>query len=184
MTRTRRKRVRPVPGAIGPTPERLAKAAGLDELAEATTGGMLKRTGAVRLWSALENLYRNHLITAQQRDAGEKFFADWYVGFHAPSQVTMRWSDYVSGLGAGDNQTMDAAERRVFHVRRFQAANTLLDTFDIRKPVHWLVINDIHPQDIGRRFRGYRGKDKAASAGTTAVAIGLQALAKFYGLVK
>lgn len=184
MTRTRRKRIRAVPGAVGPTPERISKAQGLDHLAEATSGGMLKRTGAVRLWSALENLYRNRLITAVQRDAGEKFYADWFIGYHAASQITMRWSDYVSGFGAGDNQTMDAAERRVFHVRRFQDASKLLDTFDIRKPVHWLVINDIHPQDIGRRFRGYRGKDKAASAGTTTVAIGLQALAKFYGLIK
>jgi hypothetical protein len=184
MTRNRRRRLRQIPGAVHATPERMAQAGeAYDEMSETLAGGTIKRSGAVRVWSALENLYRNGLLTGPQRDAGEKFYADWYIGFHAPSQTTMKWSDYVSGLGA-DSGSMDAAERRVFHVRRFQDANRLLDTFEIRKPIHWLVINDIVPQDVGRRFRGYRGKDKAASAGTTTIAIGLQGLAKFYGLVK
>lgn len=184
MTRTRRKRLRQIPGAINPTPERMLKAGYcFDEMAEASAGGMLKKTGAIRVWSALENLYRNHLITPPQYDAGEKYYRDWYIGFQASSQVTMKWSDYVSGLGA-DSGSMDAVERKVFHAKRFAAANGILEQMDIRKPIHWLVIHDIHPQDVGRRLRGYRGKDKAAAAGTTAVALGLQALAKFYGLVK
>ena len=181
----RRKRKRALSGQIlAPTPERMRQAGyAFDELAEASAGGMLKKTGAIRVWSALENLYRNRLITAPQYDAGEKYYRDWYIGFQAPAQITMRWSDYVSGLGA-DGGSMDAAERRVFHVKRFAEANGLLERIDMRKPIHWLVINDVHPQDVGRRLRGYRGKDKAAAAGTTAVALGLQALAKFYGLVK
>jgi hypothetical protein len=184
MTRNRRRRLGQIPGAVHATPERMAQAGeAYDEMSETLAGGTIKRSGAVRVWSALENLYRNGLLTGPQRDAGEKFYADWYIGFHAPSQTTMKWSDYVSGLGA-DSGSMGAAERRVFHVRRFQDANRLLDTFEIRKPIHWLVINDIVPQDVGRRFRGYRGKDKAASSGTTTIAIGLQGLAKFYGLVK
>lgn len=183
MTRIRRKRLRAVHGAIGATPERLAKVVGLDEMSEAMSSGMTRKTGAIRVWSALENLYRNGLITGPQRDAGEKYYADWYIGFEAPSQTTMRWSDYVSGLGA-DSGSMDAAERRVFHVNRFRAANRLLDQFDIRKPIHWLIINGIVPRDVGRRFRGYRGRDTAASSGTTTIVIGLTGLAKFYGLVK
>lgn len=184
MTR-KRKRLTHVSGALPPTPERMRRAGyAFDELAEATAGGMLKKTGAIRVWSALENLYRNRLITGPQYDAGEKYYRDWYLGFQASSQVTMKWSDYVSGLSGGDNGSMDAAERKVFHVKRFAAANTLLEQMDLRKPIHWLVINDIKPRDVGSRFRGYRGAEKAQASGTTAIAIGLQALAKFYGLVK
>lgn len=184
MTR-RKKRPKTVPGTVPATPERIRLAGyGFDELAEATAGGMLKKTGAIRVWSALEDLYRNKRITGPQYDAGEKYYRDWYIGFMASSQVTMKWSDYVSGLGGSDNQSMDAAERKVFHVKRYAAANAILEQLDIRKPVHWLVINDIKPRDVGSRFRGYRGADKAQAAGATAVAIGLQALAKFYGLVK
>ena len=181
----RRKRKRALSGQIlAPTPERMRQAGyAFDELTEASGGGMLKKTGAIRVWSALENLYRNNLITGPQYDAGEKYYRDWYIGFQASAQVTMKWSDYVSGL-AGGSGSIDAVERKVFHVKRFAAANQLLEQMDMRKPVHWLVINDVHPQDVGRRLRGYRGKDKAAAAGTTAVALGLQALAKFYGLVK
>lgn len=179
----RNKRLRQIPGAILPTPERMAQASGFDEMAEATAGGMLKRTGAIRVWSALENLYRNRLITGPQYDAGEKFYRDWYLGHVASSQVTMKWSDYVSGLSGSDGN-LDAAERKSFHAKRYAQANCQLDAIGIRKPVHWLVINDIKPQDVGRRFRGYRGQRAATASGVTAVALGLQLLAKFYGLEK
>lgn len=184
MTRPRRKRIRQIPGAILPTPERMAQATGFDEMAEATAGGMLKRTGAIRVWSALENLYRNRLITGPQYDAGEKFYRDWYIGHVASSQVTMKWSDYVSGISGSSGGNMDAAERKAFHAKRYAQANVQLDALGVRKPVHWLVIHDIKPQDVGRRFRGYRGKERASAAGTTAVALGLELLAKFYGLKK
>jgi hypothetical protein len=183
MTRTRRKRLRAVPGSIGPTPERLAKVVGLDEMSEAMSSGMTRKTGAIRVWSALENLYRNRLISPEQHQAGERYYRDWYLGFMASAQVTMKWSDYVSGLGGGGGG-LDAAERKAFHAKRYAAANGQLEALGVRKPVHWLVINDIKPQDVGHRFRGYRGKDKASAAGTTVVALGLQLLAKFYGLVK
>lgn len=183
MNRTKRKRLRAIPGAILPTPERMAQATGFDEMAEATAGGMLKRTGAIRVWSALENLYRNRLITGPQYDAGEKFYRDWYLGHVASSQVTMKWSEYISGLGGGEGN-LDAAERKAFHAKRYATANVQLDALGVRKPVHWLVIHDIKPQDVGRRFRGYRGQRAATASGVTAVALGLQLLAKFYGLEK
>lgn len=182
MSRHRRKRPRQIPGAILPTEERLRMAPGYDELTEASAGGVLKRTGAIRVWSALENLYRNRLITPEQYDAGEKLYRDWYLGHVASAQVTMKWSEYISGLGGDGN--LDAAERKAFHAKRYAQANLLLDQLRIRKPVHWLVINDIKPRDIGHRFRGYRGEERASAAGTTVVAIGLDVLARFYGLKK
>lgn len=185
MTRTRRKRLRVVPGAIAATPERLAKVAGYDEMAEAMSSGMTRKSGAIRVWSALENLYRNRLISPEQYDAGEKYYRDWYLGHVASAQITMKWSEYISGIGGDGN--LDASERKAFHAKRYSQANNLLDGLGIkgvRKVLHWLVINDVKPEDIGRRFIGYRGKDKAAASGRTAVAIGLQMLAKFYGLVK
>jgi len=165
-----------------PTPERLRAAPGYDELAEASSGGVLRKTGAIRVWSSLENLYRNRLITPEQYDAGEKLYRDWYLGHVASSQVTMKWAEYISGLAGQGN--LDAAERKAFHAKRYAEANHLLDQLRIRKPVHWLVINDIKPEDVGRRLRGYRGQRAASASGTTAVALGLELLAKFYGLVK
>lgn len=183
MSRTKRKRLRQVPGALLPTPERLAKASrSYDELTEASAGGVLKKTGAIRVWSALENLYRNRLISPEQYDAGEKLYRDWYLGHVASAQVTMKWSEYISGLGGEGN--LDAAERKAFHAKRYAEANVQLDALGVRKPVHWLVINDIKTEDVGRRFIGYRGKDKAAASGRTAVILGLQLLARFYGLIK
>lgn len=188
MNRTRHKRPHQVAGAISPTAsptaERLRMAGrGYDELSEATAGGMLKKSGAIRVWSALENLFRNKLISPEQYDAGEKLYRDWYLGHVASSQVTMKWSDYVSGLSGGGGN-LDAAERKAFHAKRYAEANARLESVGVRKPVHWLVINGIKAEDVGRRFIGYRGKDKAAASGRTAVQIGLQLLAKFYGLVK
>lgn len=182
MNRIRRRKLRQVPGAILPTPERLKIADGYDELTEASSGGVLKKTGAIRVWSALENLYRNRLITPEQYDAGEKLYRDWYLGHVASAQVTMKWSEYISGLGGGGN--LDAAERKAFHAKRYAQANAILDQLRIRKPVHWLVINDIKPEDVGRRLRGYRGQRAASAAGSTAVALGLDLLARFYGLKK
>lgn len=183
MTRTRRKRHRQPPGTLGATPQRLQMMGkAYDEMSEATAGGVLKKTGAIRAWSALENLYRNRLITGPQYDAGEKLFRDWYLGHVASAQVTMKWSDYVSGLSGGGGD-LDAAERKHFHAKRYSQATAAIPA-PVRKPVHWLVINDIKPQDVGHRLRGYRGQRAASAAGTTAISIGLELLAKFYGLTK
>ena len=186
MTRTRRKRLRPIAGALSPTPERMKLAGkGYDELTEATPGGLLQRTGAIRFWSPLENLYRNHLISSEQYSAGESFYRDWYLGHVASSQVTMKWSEYISGLSGGGD--LDAAERKRFHAKRYAEANRWLNDLGIsgvRKAVHGLVITDVNSEDVGRRFIGYRGQEKAAASGRTTIVIGLQLLAKFYGLVK
>lgn len=178
----RNKKLRQIPGAILPTPERLKMAVGYDELTEANAGGMLRKTGAIRLWSALEDLYRKKLITPEQYDAGEKLYRDWYLGHVAPSKVTMKWTEYISGLGGTGN--LDAAERKAFHAKRYAQANLLLDQLRVKKPVHWLVINGIKAEDVGRRLRGYRGQRAASASGTTAVALGLDLLARFYGLAK
>lgn len=182
MGRSRRKRLREVPGAVLPTAERLKLANGFDELTEASAGGVLKKTGAIRVWSALENLYRNRLITPEQYDAGEKLYRDWYLGHVASAQVTMQWSEYISGLGGTGN--LDAAERKSFHAKRYAQANALLDQMHVRKPVQWLVIHDIKPADVGRRLRGYRNQRAASASGTTIIALGLDLLARFYGLKK
>jgi hypothetical protein len=94
----------------------------------------------------------------------------------------MKWSEYISGLsGSGD---MDAAQRRVFHAKRFAQANAILEDMGVRKAVHWFVINDIPPENIGRKFWGYRGQRAASASAVTALGLALQRLAKFYGLVK
>lgn len=168
---------------VGATPQRLKQIGrGYDVITEAQAGGMLKKTGAIRVWSQLENLHRNRLITPHQYDAGEQYYRDWYIGFQASAQITMKWAEHISGLtGGGD---MDAAERKVFHMRRFVSANQLLETMGLRKTIHWLCINDLRPRDVGHRLRGYRNRDHAKASGTTAVAIGLQALARFYGFAE
>jgi hypothetical protein len=171
------------PDAIKPTRQRMRRAPGFDELTEAQSGGVARKSGAVRVWSQLENLYRNRRLTDEQYQAGQKYYADWWLGLEAGRSITMRWSEYISGLGGGDGN-MDAAERRVFHGKRFAEANRLLDDMGTRKAVHWFIINDIPCEQIGRKFWGYREVRTASAGASTSIAISLQRLAKFYGLVK
>lgn len=167
---------------IKPTRERMRKVIGYDELSETQAGGVTKKSGAVKVWSQLENLYRNGRLTSEQYQAGQKFGADWWLGYEAGRGVTMRWKEYISGAGVSGD--LDAAERRVFHSRRFAEANVLLEEMGVRKPLHWFIINDIPTEQIGKRAAGYRGQRAATASGVTMIALGLQRLAKFYGLVK
>jgi hypothetical protein len=168
---------------IKPTRQRMRRAPGHDELVETAAGGTTRKSGAVRVWSQLENLYRNGRLTPEQHQAGLKYYADWYIGLESRGSITMKWSEYISGLGGGSGN-MDAAERRVFHAKRWAQANKILEDLGTRKCIHWLVINDIKPEMIGRRFWGYKGKHSASAGAVTGIALSLQMLAKFYGLVK
>lgn len=168
---------------IKPTRQRMRRAPGFDELTETQAGGVTRKSGAVRVWSQLENLYRNRRLTDEQYQAGQRYYADWYISMHAGRGTTMRWSEYISGLAGGEGN-LDAAERRVFHSKRFAQANALLEEMGIRKAVHWLVINDTPCEAIGRKFWGYSGKHSAAAGAVTAIGVALQRLAKFYGIAK
>lgn len=167
---------------VKPTRERMRKAVGHDELTEAQPGGVVKKSGAVRLWTQLENLYRNDRLTYEEYQAGQKFGADWWLGYEAGRSVTMRWKEYISG--AGGDSGLDSVERRVFHSRRFEEANKLLDEMGVRKPLHWFIINDIPAEKIGRRAAKYRGQRAATASGVTMIVLGLRRLAKFYGIEK
>lgn len=167
---------------IKPTRQRMRRAPGFDELTETQAGGTTRKSGAVRVWDPLENLYRNGRLTSEQYQAGRKYEADWYLAGFAP-RVTSRMQEWIQNWG-GSPGNLDAAERRVFHQRRFAEANKLLDTFDFRKPIHWLICNEIPAEAIGRKAWGYRTRHKANTAGRVDIARALQGLAKFYGLVK
>lgn len=168
---------------IKPTRQRMRRAPGYDELTEAASGGVTRKSGAVRVWTQLENLYRNRRLTDEQYQAGQRYYADWWLGLEAGRSITMRWSEYISGLGGGEGN-LDAAERRVFHAKRFAQANEILEELGVRKALHWLVINDVPCEAIGRKFWGYRTRFTASAGAVTGISIGLQRLAKFYGLVK
>lgn len=166
---------------IRPTRERMRLAPGFDEVTEVQSGGVSRKTGALRLWTQLDRIYRNNCITAEEYSAGCKYYCDWYLALH-PTGTTMRWSEYISGLAGSSN--MDAAERRVFHGRRFAEANKILERMGLRKAIHWLVINEIPAESIGRKYRGYRNGRAASASAITAISIGLTQLAKFYGLIR
>lgn len=167
---------------VRPTRQRMRRAPGFDELTETQSGGVTRKTGAVRVWCPLEDIYRKGSLTEEQYQAGQKYYADWYIGFGASAGTTMRWSEYISGLtGTGD---LDAAERRVFHQRRFKQAEALLKDLKTNEQVYWLIIYDIPAEAIGRRFDGYKGKHSASSNAVGKISVSLQLLAKFYGIAK
>jgi hypothetical protein len=165
---------------VRPTKERMGRVQGFDELTEVSPGGVTRKTGAIRVWSNVENLYRNNRITSEQCQAANKFYADWWIGTQSGKYTTMRWSEYISGLGVSGD--MDAAERRVFHSKRFAQANKLLDELGLREATHWLVINDVAPAEIGRVLWGYKNRDSASASGVVLINVALQRLKKFYGL--
>lgn len=170
------------PDAIKPTRQRMRRAPGFDELTETQSGGVTRKSGAVRVWSQLENLYRNRRLTDEQYQAGQKYYADWYLAGFSP-RVTSRMAEWVQNM-AGGSSNLDAAERRVFHQKRFAQANTILEDMGTRKAVHWFVINDEPCEAIGRKFWGYSGRKTASAGAVTGIALSLQQLAKFYGLAK
>jgi hypothetical protein len=167
---------------VKPTRERLRRAPGITEMVEVVGGGVTRKSGAVRIWSQLENLYRNRRLTDEQYQAGQKYYADWYLSGFAP-RVTSRMAEWVQNGGGGQG-SMDAMERRVFHQKRFAQANAVLEGLGTRKAVHWFVLGDTPAEQIGRKFWGYAGKHSASAGAVTGIAISLQQLAKFYGLVK
>jgi hypothetical protein len=160
----------------------MKRAPGFDEVTEVQSGGVSRKTGALRLWTQLEKIYRNKCITAEEYDAGRKYYADWYLAGFAP-RVTSRMAEWVQN-NSGSLGNMDAAERRVFHAKRFAEANRILECMGLRKAVHWLVINEIPAENIGRKYRGYRNGRAASASAITAISIGLTQLAKFYGLIR
>jgi hypothetical protein len=167
---------------IKPTRQRMRRAPGWDELMETQAGGTTRKSGAVRVWTQLENLYRNRRLTDEQYQAGQKYFADWYLAGFAP-RVTSRMSEWVQN-NSGSPGNLDAAERRVFHAKRWAQANAILEELGTRKAVHWLVITDTPAEAIGRKYWGYSGKHSAAAGAVTGISISLQRLAKFYGIAK
>lgn len=165
---------------IRPTAERMRRVQGYDELTETQRGGTVRKTGAIKVWNPLENLYRNKGIGPEEHQAGLKYYADWWIGTQSGRSITMKWSEYISGIsGSGD---MDAAERRVFHSKRFAKANLVLEEMGTRKLVHWFVINEIPAEQIGRRHWGLKGKHTASGKAVGAIEASLFRLARFYGL--
>jgi hypothetical protein len=173
---------RPDDEIIRPTKERMRKAIGYTEVVEAMPGGLTRKNGALRITRNLDDLLSKRLITPEQHAAGQKYYADHEMAGFSP-RVTMRWSEWIQGL-AGSPGNLDAAERRVFHKKRWHQANQLLEERGWRKAVHWLVMDDLKIEQIGRKYWGYRNDRAASASGRATVADALQLLAKFYGLVK
>lgn len=167
---------------IRPTRERMAKAIGHEEVVEVTPGGMTRKNGAVRLTGAVADIYKKGRIDDVQLSAAERYYLDWYIGFGSTERVTMRWAEYIGGHSPGGS--LDAAERRVFHQKRYAEANKLLEQMGWRKPVHWLVITDRTAEQVGRLHYRYRGKHSGSAAAVTGLRDALQFLAVFYGLAK
>lgn len=166
---------------VKPTKERMAKAVGFDELSETQAGGVLRKSGAVKLWTQLECLYRNDLLTYEEYRAGQIFYIDWDKS-HRGGRVTANYKEWIASFGVPPE--LDGFERRVFHSHRFQDANKILEEWNARKLVHWVCINDIPVEQVGRKHFGYKGQRSAQSSGRTALQMSLARLAKFYGLLK
>jgi hypothetical protein len=184
----KRKRPKLIPGAITATPERMQMVGqNFDEMAEATSGGLLRKTGAIRVWTSLENLYRNKVISAIEKDAGDQYYRDHYIVHVGGMNVTMNWSDHVSSFG-GSYGNLDAAERREFHRKRLHAANKTLKnmTMDERfyKLIQWVVVDDCGSTEVGRRARGLRDRKRAGASGSASISDALAVLAQFYGMSK
>jgi len=86
----------PASQRIGPTPERLAKA-GAD--AEYFSPGKNENHRALRLndTSPIDRLRRQMLITADQYNAGCRYFQDWYKAGFCPSGVIDPMKERVDG---------------------------------------------------------------------------------------
>lgn len=167
---------------IRPTPERMRRIGGYDELTETQAGGISRKSGAIRCWTNLEDAWRKKLITDEQFEAGKRYWLDHEMAGFNP-RVTMRWSEWIQGL-AGGSQDLDAAERRVFHRKRWSQANTILEEMGCRKAMHWFIMDNLKLEDIGSKFWRYSGQRAASASARATVSLALQRLARFYGIAK
>jgi hypothetical protein len=167
---------------VRPTRERMRRMIGHDEEVETLPGGTTRKSGAIREWSQLENLHRNNLISDEEYAAGRRYEIDHRMAGFDP-RVTL---DYRRMLGSLDHSSpdLDAAERREFHRKRWHQANKVLKECGTRKLIHWMIIENIAPQSIGRKHWGVRGKHTAAGRAVGAIQTSLYRLAVFYGLIR
>jgi len=167
---------------VRPTKERLRKSIGWREMVEVAPGGTTRKSGALREIRPLDDLRDKELITPEQYAAGYRYWVDHELSGYSP-RVTL---DYRRMLGSLDHSRpdLDAAERREFHRKRWKKANDLLESIACRKPMHWLLIEGIKPENIGKKHWGYRGQRAASASAVTSIRIALFLLAKFYGLIR
>jgi hypothetical protein len=168
---------------VRPTRERMQKVVGFDEMVEAQSGGVLRKTGAIRISGPIRDIWKKGRISDEQYAAAEKYFIDWWIAHGSQQSVTMRWQEYISG-GFSPGGNMDAGERRAFHSKRYAQANELLEELKLRKPVHWLVVCEMRAEEVGRLWWRYRGKHSAGTAAVVGIGNGLQRLAVFYGIAR
>lgn len=160
---------------IDPTPERLQKAG------DAIEKGA---TGTVRLNEApLERLRKRGAISEDQYQAGYRFREI----YHNAGLEAHYGSQDLNRIRSTDGPTygMAASEFMANARGRYRAAcDRLIDTSAVLiQVIHDIVCREHPPEEVGRFHLKENGRERAHVAGLTALRLGLDVLAKEFGIV-
>lgn len=166
------------PRALKPTPQRLARAAGDVDTERVEVDGVAVTVPRMADGAPLDRLYRRGVVGPRQRDAGARFWSDWY---HAGTiqRTTASYSD--SPWTRGERSGMAVTERQVHARQRLRAARGALGPH-LGRVAEAMLIDELDPVDAGRRLFGRRDGPQARASATDALLIALDTLADHYGL--
>lgn len=161
----KRKQAEPPPDiGDGPTPERLAHAAGAYEIGGDTRSGFKLTTMRD---SPIERALARRVISQKQYDAAMKFRNHWYrAGLSAPlASVDM---DRVFSTDAANFSGMCKTDAQYFHRERYREAVHELGSFDAMV-VQAVVCDEIPFNEIGHKMQ-FKSTPKAVEAVTRLLA--------------
>ena len=156
---------------IQPTPERLAKAG--DATGEHVTESG-RRTVRMLDGSQVSMLFERGSLNADQFNAGERFYADWYFAGLAASGVIDPARDVVDG---GKIETM--TERRLAALGRWQSAVQGVGKMH-SQALTCIVLLDEPLEVYGRRYHKRASRKDATIAAITVLQVALAQLDLYY----
>jgi hypothetical protein len=127
--------------------------------------------------SPIERLAGQGKITAIQKQAAERFFADYYNAGLAPLGAV----DYGKAMVDGTTP-QSGSDFRFAAADRYRAATKILSA-GVLKVVDRVVLREMSVELAGRDATGFQNAPQARAAGMFALMEGLDVLAKHYGLV-
>ena len=142
--------------------------------------------GAVYQVPVLVKMRRLDQISKAEERAGLLFAQDFAGAFRAEGLISSIYAKAARPKGTSrlPTERLSPEEERSFRYHRFIEAARFIGHAPTLEAILLLIceIAEASAADVGRSFIPYKQQQQAQAVGTTLIKIGLQRLAKFYGL--
>lgn len=146
----------------------------------------VRKNGAVYQIPTLVKMRRGNQIDMAEEKAGLMFAQDFAGTFRVSGLISSIYgkSSRPRGHDSLPTERLTPEEERSFRYCRFMDACKAIGHGPSLEAVLLLIceIADSSAADVGRNFIPYKQQQQAQAVGTTLIKVGLQRLAKFYGL--